>query len=308
MGHQSEQGNNIPISDLTTFKVGGVAKGVITVRTTEELVNTLKKVKSQKIPHEIIAGGSNVVCADGTINTLFIHVATQRLSFDGVTVVCDAGVELATLINKSIDAGLSGLETLSGIPGSVGGALYGNAGAYGKTIGEVVKTVTFFDGEKVQTLSQKECQFLYRESIFKKQKEWVILSVVFTLEKGERHTLRKKSQEIINIREKKYKKGIVCPGSFFKNVLVKDVSEESLKKIPKDKIIEGKIPAGFLLEQVGACGMEYGGFSIAPFHGNLIINTKKGTFKEIRELSTLLKKKVFEKFGIELEEEVQFIE
>lgn len=118
--------------------------------------------------------------------------------------------------------------------------------------------------------------------------------------------LEAKSREIIQMREKKYKPGIRCPGSFFKNVLVKDVSKKSLALVDASKIIDGKIPAGWLLEQVGAKRMREGGVYIADFHGNLLVNDGKGTEKDVRKLARKLKEMVKAKFGIELEEEIRY--
>ena len=135
----------------------------------------------------------------------------------------------------------------------------------------------------------------------------------FELMAGESEALKKKSQEIIATREKKYPPGLKCPGSFFKNVLVKDISPESLKLIDQSKIIEGftssgeverKIPAGYLLEEVGAKGMRQGGVYIADYHGNLLINDGTATYQDVIALAAKLKKLVHDKFGLALEEEI----
>ncbi|MEK7076615.1 MAG: UDP-N-acetylmuramate dehydrogenase, partial [Patescibacteria group bacterium] len=232
-----------------------------------------------------------------------------------------AGVPLAEVITFAISKGLQGLETLSGIPGTIGGAVFGNAGAYGHSMMEVVERVEVLDVSRMSTnsgtnitnvrkwLMNRQCGFGYRESILKK-KNWIILRVVLELRPpaggGDREVLKKKSREIIATREKKYKPGIRCPGSFFKNVLVKDVSKKSLALVDSLKIIDGKIPAGWLLEQVEAKGMREGGIYIADFHGNLFVNDGKGKARDVKALARKLKKKVFDRFGIMLEEEVRY--
>ena len=118
--------------------------------------------------------------------------------------------------------------------------------------------------------------------------------------------MKKISREIIKTREKKYQPGLRCPGSFFKNVLMENISEKSLESIDKKKIIEGKIPAGYLLEEAGAKGMKLGGVRIANFHGNLLINSGRAKAKEVKKMVAILKRKVHKKFGIELEEEVRY--
>lgn len=219
--------------------------------------------------------------------------------------IVEAGMGLSDVINLSIVRGLEGLEALSGIPGTIGGAVVGNAGAYGHSISEVVEGIEIWDGKIKRWLNRNECQFEYRESIFKK-KPFIVLRVFLKFESGNKGELQKTSKEIIIKREAKYHPGIKCPGSFFKNVLVADISKKSLELIDQDVVIEGKIPAGYLLAEVGAKGMRVGGIEIAAYHGNLFINKGKGTAKDVKELAAILKKKVDDRFGIMLEEEIRY--
>ena len=228
----------------------------------------------------------------------------------------EAGTGLAAVISASLQRGWAGLETLSGIPGTVGGAVVGNAGAYGHAISECVDEVEIFDPRTVSNvphqmlnirwLDKADCQFTYRDSIFK-YKNYLILRVKLQFQAGDRVTLEQKSAEIIKIREKKYQPGLACPGSFFKNVLVSDVSAEGLNKIDQTKIIEHKIPAGYLLEQVGAKGLKTAHLEVADFHGNLIINRGGATAAEVKQLAKELRQKVQKRFGIMLEEEVRYL-
>ncbi len=217
----------------------------------------------------------------------------------------DAGVDLAEVISYSITQGWKGLENLSGIPGTIGGAIVGNAGAYGHAMVEVVEKVEVLDGENRLWMDNRECNFSYRESLFK-HKPYLILKAVLKLEQGNREELERISKEIIKKREVKYHPGIRCPGSFFKNIIASDLNEEQLGKIDKTKIVYGKVPAGYLLEEVGAKGMKIGGIEIASYHGNLFINRGKGTAADVKKLAAILKEKVRERFGIELEEEIRY--
>jgi len=212
---------------------------------------------------------------------------------------------LADVIGQAIRRGLRGLETLSGIPGTIGGAVVGNAGAYGHSISELVDRVEIWDGREHRILSRSECAFEYRESVFKKE-PFVLLRAFLRFRRGDARKLQRASREIIALREKKYRPGLRCPGSFFKNVLVKSLTPESLDRIDRRKIIDGKIPAGYLLEAVGAKGMRAGGIVIARFHGNLFINQGGGTACDVRALARELKNKVKRRFGIQLEEEVRY--
>lgn len=297
--------NSISLSSLSTFGIGGFTKQFVSVRTPDEMLEVILWAKENNLAYKIFAGGSNVVFPDEGLDLLVIQILGGNIESQENKFVIDAGVLLMDIINASINNGLSGLENLSGIPGTVGGAIVGNAGAYGHSVSEVVEKIEIWDGEKKRWLTNSECQFSYRDSIFKK-KSYIILRVVCKYKKGEVAKLQTISQDIIKLREKKYKPGLRCPGSFFKNLLVKEVSDKSLALIDHSKIIDGKIPAGYLLTEVGARGMKVGGIQIADFHGNLFVNTGSGTAKDVKELADILKNKVKEKFGIELEEEIRY--
>ncbi len=296
---------NVSLSSLSTFNIGGKAKQFIRVSNPDELSEVVQWAKENNLEYEVFAGGSNVVFPDEGLACLVIQVLGGNVQRQENKCMVDAGVLLMDVINEAIKYGLSGLESLSGIPGTIGGAVVGNAGAYGHSISEVVEKAQVFNGEKIYWMTNSECEFDYRESIFKKNK-LIILKVVCLFQKGNNEDLQKISREIIKMREKKYKPGLKCPGSFFKNVLVKYVSEKSLTLIDQSKIIDGKIPTGYLLSEVGARGMRVGGIQIADFHGNLFINTGGGTARDVKELSSILKAKVKAKFGIELEEEIRY--
>ena len=302
---------NIDTKTLTTFGVGGEVAYYLPVTSSTEFVVVMEGVRKFKIPYLIMAGGSNLVFPDKKLNKLLIHVSVspkdkEATKITGNQVTCQVGVPLAKLIDLTLKNNLAGLEALSGIPGTVGGAVVGNAGAYGQTISDHLESVEIFDGQKVRTLKKVDCKFHYRDSIFK-HKYWVVLSATFSLTKGDKKALLAKSKSIIKTRNVKYPPGLKSPGSFFKNVLVKNVSKASLKKIDQSKIIDGKIPAGYLLEVAGARGARQGGLYIPDYHGNLLVNDGSATYKDVVTLAKKLKTKVQKHFGIELEEEVRYM-
>jgi len=294
---------NISLSKFTTFRVGGSAEYFLEVETPEEIISGIEWAKKNKSPYVIIAGGSNVVFPDGKTKGLVIRVSGGKIKRNGNFIITDAGVPLMDVVRFSTREGLSGLEKLSGIPGTVGGAVYGNAGAYGASISESISNVIVYDGKNIKTIPHKKCDFRYRTSGFKKKKA-AILSVVLKLKKADPCTLRSISEDILGKRGKKYPKNLKCPGSFFKNILVKDVSKSALKKINPLKIIEGKIPAGYLLEEIGAKSMRVGKIKVSSYHGNLIVNEGGGTARDAKKLADILQKKVRAKFGIALKPEV----
>ncbi|MEX0910181.1 MAG: UDP-N-acetylmuramate dehydrogenase [Candidatus Paceibacterota bacterium] len=301
----------VPLAPLSTFNIGGVASWLIEVKNGEELVETVQIAKANNIPYYIFAGGSNVVFPDRVPQKLFICFRAGRLNknnhqVEGVRVEVGAEIALASLIKLSLKNSLQGLESLSGIPGTVGGAVVGNAGAYGTSISDRLEEAQIWDGQNIKWLPKKDCQFKYRSSIFTRQ-DWLVLRVRFLLRQGNKKELQKKSHEIIKIREQKYAPGLKCPGSFFKNVLIKNISQSVLKNIPPAKIIDGKIPAGYLLEQVGAKGSRQGQIVVPDFHGNLLVNKGGGKAREVVKLANKLKTKVKAKFNITLEAEVKII-
>jgi UDP-N-acetylmuramate dehydrogenase len=299
------------VANLTTFGLGGDCQEIILVTEPAELLATVTKLQQLKTPYRLIAGGSNVVWQDAPFSGAVIKYAAagklnQNVFITGQQITCDTSVHLMDFINLAIKNNLAGLESLSGIPGTVGGAVVGNAGAYGQGISDTLISVEVWDGQKVRTVGKKQCQFRYRDSLFK-HKNWLVLRATFKLQPGDKKLLTERSKEIIKIRTKKYPPNLKCPGSFFKNFMVSEVPKAALKKLDPTKIVYGKIAAGYLLEEVGARGMKQGGVEVASYHGNLIINTGRGTTKEVKKLVTKLKAKVKKRFGLNLVEEVRYL-
>ena len=297
---------DVPLAQLSTFNIGGNAREFIEVKTPEGLIEVTTWAKQKDKKYKIFAGGSNVLFPDEGIDVLVIRIIGGSIKTNNSEIVCDAGVLLSDLVTLENKKGLKGVEKLVGIPGTVGGAVVGNAGAYGAAISDHLKYLQVWDGKCVKKINKKECGFLYRESIFKHNK-LLVLRVVFALTPSETSALQKTSREILTLRLAKYKPGLKCPGSFFKNIPVKLLTVRQLKKIGQDYAVWGKVPAGYLLDQIGARGMQVGNIRIADFHGNLFVNEGKGTAKDVKKLATVLKKRVSERFRVELEEEIRYL-
>lgn len=300
------------LKKLTTIKVGGPAKYFVNVKNEKELIEALKWARKSKIKWYIIGDGSNLMSNDRGFAGLIIKNEIKNLEINGKKILVGAGNNLLETIHKLNDLGLAGMERMAGIPGTIGGAIYGSAGAYGHEIKDNLIRVKIFDGTKTKWLSKKQCYFKYRESIFKTKKGWIILGAEFKLEKRNPTELYKTSDKIIKLRERKYWPTLLCPGSFFKNIVVEEIKPIILKKkfllkIPKEKINYGKVPSGYLLESVGAKGIRCGGIKVAEHHGNLIYNTGNGKSKDIIKLAKILKDRVRKKYGINLKEEVQYL-
>ena len=219
----------------------------------------------------------------------------------------EAGAVLQSLVDATIDRGLRGLETMTGIPGWVGGAIYGNAGAYGHSIQERIESVRFFDGTAIREINNAECEFRYRESVFKRHKDWMVVSAALRLDHADPSDLRAHATSIRKIRDAKYPSEMRCAGSIFKNLLLADLPEAVRALLPESVIREGKVPSAYFLEQAGAKGLMDGDIRVADYHANLIYNTGGGTAHQLRAMIRDLKMRVREQFGIELEEEVQYV-
>lgn len=296
---------NIPFSSLTTLGVGGPARLFIEISKEEELKKVVESAKRHKIPFTVIAGGSNLLVSDSGVDGLVIKMNVAGIKQEGGAIRVMAGTTLAVLVDFCNTHGFSGFEKLAGIPGSVGGAIYGNAGAYGQTTSDKLTRVRAFDGKKDFWLTRAECEFDYRESGFKKKKDLIILEAELRPNRADAKELQRISLETIKKRQEKYLPGVKCPGSFFKNVLLERLPKELQNNLPKDYY--GKIPAWYFLEQVGAKGQRRGGIKIADYHANLFINEGGGKASDFFELAKGYKTKVKEKFSVELEPEVQLI-
>lgn len=299
---------NLPLKNFTTVQIGGPAKAFLTVKTQKDLILAVELSQEENIPYLILGGGSNLLVTDNQVNKLVIknQIAGLALQVDGLRAY--SGTPLQLIVNFTTQNGLSGIQKLTGIPGTLGGAIFGNAGAYGQAVGDYISEVVCFDPQKkaLVTLSQKECGFDYRYSNFKKN-QLIILEAKFRLQPQNPEELIQQSRQVLQDRLAKYPGSLKCPGSFFKNVLANNLSPEILKLIPQEKITNGKISAGYLLESVGARGQKLGGIKIADTHGNLFINEGDGTAEQFYQLAQTFAQKVKEKFDITLEPEVQLL-
>ena len=298
---------NFPLSKITTLGIGGPAKEFVVVKSTDELSEAIKYAKKQNLHYYIVGGGSNLLINDKGVDFLVIKNEISGISHLGGVIKVKSGTPLQELVDFTIEHNLSGLENLTGIPGSVGGAIFGNAGAYGQTISDHLESVSILNEEgESKDLSKDECGFNYRDSMFKKN-GLIILEVTFSLDKGDREQLQNGAKEILSQRLIKYPAGIKCPGSFFKNIIAETLPKEIIEKLPPEKVPYGKVNAGYLLEEVGAKGKRLGDIEIADYHANLFVNIGNGTAKDFYDLAKQQKQKVEEKFGITLEPEVQLV-
>ena len=287
---------NEPLSKHTTFAIGGPAKHFVAVKTKEEVLEAIEFAKNKELPFFLIGGGSNLLVRDKGYEGLIIKMQIGGLKTEGEKITIGAGILLSQAMNESANKGLSGLEWAVGIPGTVGGAVNGNAGAYGRAIAESVEEIIVLaeeNGEwKEKKYSNKECCFEYRKSKFKNlANREIILSVGLKLQKSDVEKVR---GEIRNTALQRKGKVPSQPsaGCVFKN-------------IKKDGQLVAAI--GKLVDGCGLKGTRSGNAEIPLLHGNYIVNMGDAKADDVISLINLCKQKVKEKFSFELEEEIVIV-
>jgi UDP-N-acetylmuramate dehydrogenase len=298
---------DVPLSKYTRFGIGGGADIFVETFQPDVFTEALRIARASALETVVIGGGTNLIVSDEGFRGVVLKLANCKLAHKGFTVHAEGGATLQALVDFTIGLGLKGLETMTGIPGSVGAAVYGNAGAYGHSIAERISSVRFFDGESIREFDNKACGFHYRESVFKQQKEWIIFSAELAMEEADAAVLRETADKILTVRNKKYPPTMKCAGSIFKNLLLADLPSRIVGEIPPNVIIEGKVPSAWFLEQVGAKGLRVGDIQVADYHANLIYNAGNGTARDLASIITDLKARVEQRWGFWLEEEVQYV-
>jgi UDP-N-acetylmuramate dehydrogenase len=301
---------NVSLAPLTSFRIGGPAKKFVQVRSIEELKEAIELSKQAGIDFAILGGGSNMLVSDNGFSGLIIQMKINELEVEEEFLKVDAGVPLIKAINMAAQAGLSGVELLAGIPGTLGGAVRGNAGAYGRTISDVVEKVRVLNSEslEIEELSKEQCAFGYRESIFKANKNLVIVSALLKLITAEQEEVTNKTKETIAKRSANELAGEKSAGSYFTNPIVAD--EELRESFRKDKGVQpkdDKLPSGWVIEQLGLKGKKMGGAMISAQHANYIINTGEAKAEDVIMLASYVKQQVRDKMGVQLKEEVSYL-
>jgi len=294
-----------PLKHHTTFRIGGPADYYFAARTPDQLVTALRTADDLGVPSFLLGGGSNLLVSDGGFRGLVVRNAIDAIEFDGSAAHVGCGADFLDLIYRCRDRDLSGLEFAAGIPGSVGGALYGNAGCYGQDIGSFVIECTHVtpDGRKVETRPADWYEFAYRDSRLKRDPR-ALLTCLLQFRKGMRDGIQKVIDEKLEIRRVKHPQWRMEPtaGSYFKN-LPPDW------RMPGAKLSPGthRVAAGQLLDECGVRGMRVGDAMVFPKHANIIVNVGHAAAADVLELAATMKRLVRERFKVELEEEVMFL-
>lgn len=279
------------LSDWTTLGIGGKSDIFYVARKPQDLVRAISIARRFSIPTFVLGGGSNLLMSDKGFRGLTIKNQCRKIEVDGNRISCQSGALLKDLVLVAKRSALTGLEFAAGIWGTVGGAVYGNAGAFGRSMADVLEGgVVVGSGGDIKKVAKSFFEFDYRRSKLRASGD-ILLSAVFKLKNGNREKIEDKTKENLAQRRIRVPQRQKTAGCYFRN--------------PQ---LNGKtVPAGRLLEEIGAKELSIGDAGVYSKHANILVNSGKARAKDMRRLADILKKRVKRRFGVNLEEEVVFL-
>ncbi len=279
---------NADLTKYNTYKLNSVCDALVFVSNIDELKKVLEIINKYKSKYFVIGNGSNIIIPEHYDGVIIKLEGFKDYKINENTVEVESGCMINKLSNELVSLGYSGLDFACGIPGTIGGSIYGNAGCYGSSISEVLESVKVFDGKKIVELKNKDLDFEYRDSIFKhSKKKYVILSAIFKIEKANKEELL-----------------AICKERAEKRVASQDLVHPSCGSVFRNP--EG-FAAGKLIDDAGLKGYTIGGASVSNKHANFIINTNNATYTDIIKLINYIKKQIKKIYNIDLVVEQQII-
>lgn len=302
---------NISLKKYTTFGIGGPARYFSEVSTDTDAIEAILWATSKKIRIFVLGGGSNLLIPDRGFDGLVLKPSFYNIQIEGSSVIAGSSILLSDLISKTLAYGLTGMEFAAGIPGTLGGAIRGNAGTYGVGMSDVLTEVRFIDERSLTSvvLPVSECGFSYRHSKFKEHAHF-ITQATLALSFGDAVASKKIIDERLAVRQKNHP-AEPSAGCVFKNIEFSKAPLDTLahKGIPLEKFEQfQKIPSGYLIEQLGLKGKTIGGAQISPRHANYIINTGSATSEDVITLISYIKQQVRDAYGVQLQEEIHIVD
>ena len=280
---------NMPLKGHSSFRVGGVCRLAIFPSDLNTFVDTLSVLKKENVPFRVIGRGSNILFGDGVVEEALVFTeGVNDITVNGTDIMATAGVTLSSLASAAADAGLTGLEFAKGIPGSVGGAMFMNAGAYGGEMSDIVVSSVAFDLESGKTVDVTDHFFGYRKSLYSENRDLICISCRMTLRHGEKEKIFEKMKAFAESRREKQPLNYPSAGSYFKR--------------PCDNF------AGKLIEDAGLKGYRVGDACVSEKHAGFVVNLGNATAEDVLALEKHVRDTVYKKFGILLEREVQLID
>ncbi|HAV11529.1 MAG TPA: UDP-N-acetylenolpyruvoylglucosamine reductase [Candidatus Moranbacteria bacterium] len=301
---------NVPLAEYTTFKVGGPAKFFVCAKNEDELVAAVEYAKENGLAIFVLGGGSNILVSDKGFDGLVIKLENKQWEIEGEILECGAGAVLFDVVKDVAQNNLSGFEWAAGIPGTFGGAVRGNAGAFWGDMSANIESVRALRMEDnvIEEFSKEGCEFGYRSSFFKKSGNLIVLSAKMRFKEGNREKSFVEMDDIVDKRVTKQPQDMPSAGSFFQNPVVED--PELVKKFEQDigaPSRGGKVAAGWLIDQLGLRGKKIGGAMVSEKHANFLVNGGGAKAEDVIILVSYLKQQVRDNLGVQLVEEVQYV-
>ncbi len=302
---------NVKLSSYSNYNIGGAAKYFFNAKNIDEVIEALEEARHSKTNVFVLGGGTNVLFNDEGFNGLILKPNIQSISREGNILKIGAGVLTAQLVNYLMETSLAGLEWAAGLPGTIGGAIRGNAGSFGGEMKILVDEVLSLDvlkpGQGLIRRKNQDCQFGYRSSIFKSDRNTeVIIEATLIFQKGDKQSMQAITEKNINYRREKQPLEYPSIGSIFKNVNLEKISKKQHKNFAA--VVKTDpfpvIPVAYLISSAGLGGISCGGAMISPKHPNFIVNVLNATAKDVKDLIALVKKEIKNKFKVDLEEEI----
>ena len=278
----------VSLRTLSSFRIGGIAPLVVYPSNIGEMVGTVLFLHGKDVPYEVIGNGSNLLFGDGRLGSVLVVTKEMcAISRDGLTVTAECGASLSRVASFAAEQGLSGLEFAKGIPGTVGGAVFMNAGAYGGEMSALVENTLALDVAAGELFTVENHAFGYRKSIYQEYPEWICLAVNLSLCMGEKEKIEEKMRDFAQSRREKQPLELPSAGSYFKRP-------------------EGHF-AGKLIEDSGLKGRKIGGAAVSEKHAGFLVNLGDATAKDMLALEDAVCREVERRFGVALEREVRWI-
>lgn len=283
---QNNVRENVSMKNYTTFHVGGPARFFVKVTSKKMLLRLISALNFIEYKYRVIGGGSNLLVSDKGFDGVIIKLDYRDIVENGHFIYADAGAPLHAVVNKAMELGLGGLEFAYGLPGTVGGAIFGNAGAFGSNMASVVPMVDVLVNGEIKSMDAFQCKFAYRTSFFQNNRHYIILGAYFSLVKRDTDIIKQNQEQYLAAR-KMSQPGGFSAGSVFRN--------------PPDK------SAGQLIDGLGLKNLRIGGAVVSDKHANFIINDGTATAGDIIKLIRTIKKRVRDAYGINLKTEIEII-
>lgn len=302
-----------PLAKHVNFRIGGPARHFVEAKTSTDIIDAVALANKCGVAWFVLGGGSNTLVSDAGFDGLVIKAANRTLKIDGTRVMAEAGVISAAVARATAERGLRGFEWAISLPGTMGGAVRGNAGCFGGETKDSVESVRVLHDGVVQTLRRDEVQFEYRHSIFKtpERAHDVILDVTLLLREGDRAEAMGQLEKNLSGRKASQPLGSSSAGCMFKNFTYVDNADiaklDAQYHLPENFRISRRIPAGWIIDQLGLKGTRIGDAMVSDVHGNFLVNKGAATADQIMQLIALIKSRVRSDVGVQLHEEVQYL-